>query len=159
MSPESKRPSTYPLDDPGTANISVMEVVVPLSTYQDSFVDVSGAWTHCITTLSESTRSTSVSSAKALSVFLGGDMNLFSQTWVQIALKNFSWLPEPLLFPLPRLSDQLGSCGHTLWRKGRIKLPQTHIFPLQSLSSLNSQLEVAYREAERLFPQSFQNLP
>ena len=143
VSPESKRPSTYPLDDPGTASISLVEVVIPLSTYQDSSVDVSGAWTHCITTLSESARSTSVSSAKALSIFLGGDMNLFSQTWVQIALKNFSCLPESLLFPLPRLSDQVGNCGHILWRKRRIKLPQTHIFPLQSLSSLNSQLEVA----------------
>lgn len=106
-------------------------------------MDVSGAWTHCITTLSESTRSTSVSSAKALPISLGDDMNLFSQTWLQIALRNFSCLPEPLLFPLPMLSDQVGSCGHALWRKGRIKLPQTHIFPLHSLSSPNSEFEVA----------------
>lgn len=66
-----KGPFTYPSEDSGTGCISLIEVVVPLSTYHSCFVDTSGAWTPYITTLSGSAFSTAVSSAKALWIFLG----------------------------------------------------------------------------------------
>lgn len=105
-----------------------MEVVAPLSPCQDSFVDAGIAWTHDITTLNKSTLRTSVSSAKALLIFLGGDMNLFSQTGYRLPSRTFHDFLCPSFFPLPALSDKVGSYGQTLWRKGRIKLLQTRIF-------------------------------
>lgn len=142
VSPGSKVPSTYPAEDPGTGHIGLMEVVyLCLHTATASYTSVERGpiASQLVTWLT----------ALLFPVQrLSGSFPV--PTRISFHLKKGTNCSQELFapsYPIASPSACAFGSGRKLWshfeEEGGIKLLQAHIFPLQSRSPPNSQLEAA----------------